>query len=379
MSTKDIFLFCDTCMFVRDFDFRNSFWTKVKALLTTRKNTLLLVTSPLKTEIEKKLSEIVAKDLADLEKAKLKLRLRASSEVLDLDVVRENQKSFSREYFTSALKKEFDGRIHVLESFPKITVQDAFQSAAAVSKPFSHEDRPGGYRKAANGFRDFVIWHSVEEFAAKKKGAVILFCTDNTKDFADDSGELHPDLKERLKSVGFPLENFVFVTKDQQLEPFLKKPPFSAEMKGAFQQLANEVIEFEQKDIASAISSTVNFYNILPSGSHPPFDILDCEKVELVADQAYEDKDNLYLVEGTVSFTYRIEFFSDKYNWPEEPEPGKAAFEIVDDWNDYHNLALTEEQNIDLPFLSTALVENGSIKEIKDFMVSGIEFPVTEI
>lgn len=75
--------------------------------------------------------------------------------------------------------------------YPEVAHEELARRAISRTRPF---DQKG------SGYRDSLIWFSILRFASEDQGHILLVTGDN--DFTDDSGKLHPDLKEDLKRNG---------------------------------------------------------------------------------------------------------------------------------------------------------------------------------
>lgn len=72
-------------------------------------------------------------------------------------------------------------------SDPNVGHADLVDRAARRRRPF---------REKGTGYRDALIWATVVELAEDEEVALI---SENTADFGDDDGDLHPDLKDDLR------------------------------------------------------------------------------------------------------------------------------------------------------------------------------------
>ncbi len=77
--------------------------------------------------------------------------------------------------------------------YPAATHQDLTRRAIDRAKPFN---------EAGNGYRDALIWETALEILADSDKS-ILFVSENSKDFADSDGQLHPDLCSDLEVGGY--------------------------------------------------------------------------------------------------------------------------------------------------------------------------------
>lgn len=73
---------------------------------------------------------------------------------------------------------------------PAVAVADLLERDLDRRKPFG---------KDGKGFRDALIWENVKvTCAGLARATPVLFVTNNSNDFCDDSGDLHPDLRGEL-------------------------------------------------------------------------------------------------------------------------------------------------------------------------------------
>ena len=78
-----------------------------------------------------------------------------------------------------------------IPSFPAVSVADLLERDLDRRKPFG---------KDGKGFRDALLWETVKVVCAGllDPADLVLFVTANSKDFCDDTGDLHPDLRAEL-------------------------------------------------------------------------------------------------------------------------------------------------------------------------------------
>ena len=110
------------------------------------------------------------------------------------NVVPAIQKEKLKGAYPPILKQRCDSLgITVLE-YPHISHRDVVQRELQCRKPI---------KSGTKGYRDTLIWETILEFASilKDDNSVILL-SNNTKDFAKDSTQLHPDLIEDCSQRG---------------------------------------------------------------------------------------------------------------------------------------------------------------------------------
>lgn len=108
--------------------------------------------------------------------------------------------------------------------YPNTTHEELVQRATARRRPFNAK---------GSGYRDSLIWQSVLALASSVGEDIVLASAD--KDFADDGGMLHHDLKEDVISLGLPAQKITLsddlrALVDKHVRPRLGAAPWDPEL-----------------------------------------------------------------------------------------------------------------------------------------------------
>lgn len=95
--------------------------------------------------------------------------------------------------------------------YPEIPHQILAERAISKKKPFSGKGK---------GYRDALIWETIQELACQEDCEAIAFITENSTDFADKhKSQLHPDLISDLKRIGIaPAKVILFTSLDEFID-----------------------------------------------------------------------------------------------------------------------------------------------------------------
>ena len=103
-------------------------------------------------------------------------------------------------------------------SYPRVSHKDIVQASYAGMKPF----KPSG-----EGYKDYLIWHTLLELIRKNRGQEFVFLTGNTRDFCGEKSNplsLHEDLANQLtNNVRIQIFKDLGLFFNQHLAPHLRK------------------------------------------------------------------------------------------------------------------------------------------------------------
>lgn len=383
---SDIFkviIFCDTCEYFSDPNLEKEKWKKVKAILNNTLNGKLLITQPLKDEVEKKITDLYNHELESFTKTNNRTKIINLNETIN-NAFEQQKSNYLENYFKSHIPKKLFSKCVFTQTYPSISNEDIFKIALANKKPFRY-DNSSLLTKATNGFRDLIIWLSLEEYIVGQEETKVLFLTTNTKDFCDDRNKLHKDFVRRLEDIAFPIENFSVITDHEQLNSYLTEysnkvdviTDIKYEIKSLSREidpdfLVDEIIELDnihQKLGLSEESIKNIFLNF--------FKITDVE----IDDIYEEDSDmDLYLVEGRFTIEYDFDFLLDKrspdlYADPENKSPKPFLNWSTTDENynkSYMQCRTLETTTSEFHFMSTIKIESGTLS-INDLTINGVD------
>jgi len=378
-------IFCDTCLFFSSPKLEDELWKKLY-LISTNKcfDAELLITKPLKKEIKKKLNDLHNTEYSKILKEAEKLKVVTLTEEIE-EAFNQSKTEFIDGYFTKYVDKIFPNKVKYTESFPEIKPEEIFDILVNEKKPFKVQAIEGGYKKVSEGFRDLIIWHSLEEYldGVDTEKTKVFFCSNNFSDFSKskkDKNILHSDFEERLEKISFPRENFHYVTNHKQVNEFLKE--IEIDNTNINQQIIQELesIHLNDTKLENIILTDEYIFDVLPTDAVHSIN-LDQPRIEkATVNEVYSEGTGTYVVEGDVEIAYSIEFFTNKYeiacsieeqkHAPEE-KVNKLSWEVSDgNWNDYHSLCVTEETSTLFHFLSTINIEDQSV-DVVDFLTDG--------
>lgn len=292
----------------------------------------------------------------------------------ELNGLEDKYDKFRDTYFQKFILDVFNNKVIFENNFPQISLEETFDNAININRPFKKEDHKGGYSKASEGVRDFAIWRSLEECIKAKKYRV-LFLTINTKDFSNNEGQsLHADFMSRLKKIGYDNSNFFWIQSDSDLDEHLNQIDKGNDI---YQNIIVEAKEanISTKSLEGVIFELLDFSRIMPSGTHDPIDINNIEIEHYTPGNLYEDGKGAYLLEGDLEVTYELEFFIERYCGGERLGEDTIDFYISDgNWNDYFDLACSESQSVVLPFICTIEYDHNEEEvTVRDFIVNGTD------
>jgi hypothetical protein len=264
-----------------------------------------------------------------------------------------------------AYERQFPDRIRSLPAeildYPTSNHKELVAKATARKKPFSEK---------GSGYRDALIWANVIDLAATD-GQDIAFITLNLKDFADEGGELHPDLEtelqgRRVRRDRVHLYNGLKPFLDEHVKPHLKKVSrdsiewqFQAGVyrEGAIEDQIGESLRegvagrthWEPSDFSLPVEAeTISIRDVRDIDAFNVTEVAELDKRE-------------FSVEAVIEATFDVDFFVFKSDYWAMGEHEISTFSIWDkDWNEHYMLA--EASREARAGISLAIDENGQIK-----------------
>ena len=146
LHNKDLFIFCDTCIYYEDFELNNAYWKKIFTIISQHPRAKLLITRPLAEEIEKKLHEIAISDKEKIQNTLKKMRIKNVDSFLDLKALEHYQKKYTKNYIRS-IGQRIRGRLIKTKVYPIVEIETIFLDAVSIRKPFTYNNYEGGYQK----------------------------------------------------------------------------------------------------------------------------------------------------------------------------------------------------------------------------------------
>jgi len=254
------------------------------------------------------------------------------------------------EYRTMFSTRLDDLHIRVIP-YPAVDIKTLVSKELLRKKPFKEVKEHGV------GYRDALIWETVKSLCTPQEELIdersqIEFLTENTDDFADSDGNLHPTLVEELIAKGClgncvllisNVQEFFETQIDKELEnldgiknALLDKGKFSRfDLEQELNSLLNK--DFLEKGVFdSDFDSGEPLY--LPRYYEDPSIFLIYDPVpQRVSVRRLEDESVLIEVDATISLT--LEFFvfvPDYYNYLENDK----KVDVIDwNWNEHYLLA----------------------------------------
>ncbi len=207
-------------------------------------------------------------------------------------------------------------------------------------KPFA------GKGSREKGYRDYLIWETILSLGSvvrehdKDRRTPVAFLTANTRDFADEDGSLHPDLRMEGEAAGLSITLYTSMDEfiDTIVEPTL---PTSAK---AASLLAEDSIKAELLKFISEAFSTLAPYPIAGIG-HPydteiedatveGLDVVEVEYVSYVVDLPGGTAAVQVAVQGEASVNFFV-WRADAYTWDDDLSAS------LSDWNERYLLGET--------------------------------------
>lgn len=235
--------------------------------------------------------------------------------------------------------------------YPAIDIKALISKELLRKKPFK-EIKDHGV-----GYRDAIIWETVKSFCAPQEELIdersqIEFLTENTADFADSEGNLHPALVEELKAKGC-LGNCVKLISNVQVffESLIDKELENLESiketlleKGKFnrfnleQELSSVLTkDFLEKEIFDSDFDSGELLYLPRYYEDPSIFLIDDPIPRDVSVRRLEDESVLIEVNASIDMT--LDFFvlhSDYFSYLEDDK--KVA--VIDwNWNEHYLLA----------------------------------------
>ena len=221
-----------------------------------------------------------------------------------------------------------------------ITHKQVIDRLHSSLKPFT------GTSNREKGYRDYLIWETILSLGGiegerDENGRIpIAFLTANTRDFADETGSLHPDLRVEAEAAGLSITLYTSMDKfiDTIVEPTL---PTSAK---AASLLEEEAAKAAIREFISEEFSTFAPYPIAGIG-HPydaeiedvtvdGFDVVAVEYIEDVVDLAGGTAAAQVAVQAEASVNFFV-WRADAYAWDDDLSAS------LSDWNERYLLGET--------------------------------------
>jgi len=261
--------------------------------------------------------------------------------------------------------------------YPDVAVGDLVGRDLGRRRPFRSVNKKG----ETGGFRDAVIWETVVRNVVEVEQTTLLV-TRNKKDFAVDTGSLHPDLVHDLEDAGFPPNRVVLSESMDALSRDHLRPRLQRLEDGTWGFTTER---FNQHFAHTLTSIIADFDRLLsdmeeelqhafPGASDASVSGLDApSKIDWVDAYRLDEKD--ILLAGTGEVDAKLTFFMQHCDF--HSMPGHLRVNIIDpEWNDWVSWV---EAQVTLPF-GVQIIYNPDHDEVVNAEITHVEIvPHTDI
>lgn len=276
-------------------------------------------------------------------------RTRSGSIVKRLDRVSFLEEKIT-EYRTMFSTRLDDLHIRIIP-YPAVDIKMLVSKELLRKKPFKEVKEHGV------GYRDALIWETIKVLCVPQEELIderaqIEFLTENTADFADSDGNLHPSLVEELKVKGClgncvqlisNVQEFFETQIDKELEnleniknALLDKGKFNRfNLEQELESLLNK--DFLEKEILDSDFDSGELRHLPGYYEEPSIILIDNPIPQEISVRRLEDESVLIEVNASISLT--LDFFvfvPDYYNYLENDK----RVDVIDwNWNEHYLLA----------------------------------------
>lgn len=276
-------------------------------------------------------------------------RTRSGSIVKRLDRVSFLEEKIT-EYRTMFSTRLDDLHIRIIP-YPAVDIKMLVSKELLRKKPFKEVKEHGV------GYRDALIWETIKVLCVPQEELIderaqIEFLTENTADFADSDGNLHPSLVEELKAKGClgncvqlisNVQEFFETQIDKELEnleniknALLDKGKFNRfNLEQELESLLNK--NFLEKEILDSDFDSGELRHLPGYYEEPSIILIDNPIPQEISVRRLEDESVLIEVNASISLT--LDFFvfvPDYYNYLENDK----RVDVIDwNWNEHYLLA----------------------------------------
>lgn len=254
------------------------------------------------------------------------------------------------EYRTMFSTRLDDLHIRIIP-YPAVDIKMLVSKELLRKKPFKEVKEHGV------GYRDALIWETIKVLCVPQEELIderaqIEFLTENTADFADSDGNLHPSLVEELKAKGClgncvqlisNVQEFFETQIDKELEnleniknALLDKGKFNRfNLEQELESLLNK--DFLEKEILDSDFDSGELRHLPGYYEEPSIILIDNPIPQEISVRRLEDESVLIEVNASISLT--LDFFvfvPDYYNYLENDK----RVDVIDwNWNEHYLLA----------------------------------------
>lgn len=276
-------------------------------------------------------------------------RTRSGSIIKRLDRVSFLEEKIT-EYRTMFSTRLDDLHIRIIP-YPAVDIKMLVSKELLRKKPFKEVKEHGV------GYRDALIWETIKVLCVPQEELIderaqIEFLTENTADFADSDGNLHPSLVEELKAKGClgncvqlisNVQEFFETQIDKELEnleniknALLDKGKFNRfNLEQELESLLNK--DFLEKEILDSDFDSGELRHLPGYYEEPSIILIDNPIPQEISVRRLEDESVLIEVNASISLT--LDFFvfvPDYYNYLENDK----RVDVIDwNWNEHYLLA----------------------------------------
>lgn len=229
------------------------------------------------------------------------------------------------------LEKQFESEYCAILDYPDTPHEDLARRATTRRKP---------YKPSGEGYRDSLIWETTLSLATNVDAQVVLL-SENTKDFGDGDGNLHPQLIEDMVGRNLSEDKIILISSlsefmDKHVTPALQQ---IEELFSDIEQLLSE--PSIQEPVSLAIQDTYAGveWNHDDLGLSWEYETLYLDIVEnitninLVDARKLPDGKSLMAIEADIDCIFDVFIFKADF-FQIEDDPRLAV--IDPDWNDHY-------------------------------------------
>ncbi|MHB8486844.1 MAG: PIN domain-containing protein [Candidatus Acidiferrales bacterium] len=232
------------------------------------------------------------------------------------------------------------------------------------------------FQESGKGYRDTLLWESIVR-QGTEKGALTVFITQNTRDFADSNGDLHSDLMsdiwdKRAEGTELVLCPSLPAFTDTYIVPFLvERKDFAMLVRADKVPGLNlkEATEASDDALTEAVNNSPSVMIGDPGQYEPEVDVIG-DICEFDVKHASEiSKDTLLIVfefQATVAFTY----FLPRDEYVTMSDDAIRGIAILDaNWNEY----VMQVESVCTVRFNCRLTFNSRSEEVESFEVESVE------
>lgn len=193
----------DSNMLIADFCLTKSFMTMVLDITSTIDDAVLVIPQIVLDEVENHMRLKIVSAFKEITKAHNALKQMGSPNLFTLEDLASVEMTSVQNFMSN-----LENFSPIFVPYPSVSHRETVRRIFEQKKPFSTSEK---------GYRDFLFWQSVLEFAKDRNGEMII-ATKNHHDFCvPDQRTLHPDLEQDLIARSLDPSRFSVVESAEDL------------------------------------------------------------------------------------------------------------------------------------------------------------------